>query len=252
MTNSLGAALGFARSRSGAFSPPSTMVCIRMEDQSQSLGSHPRLSAGVGSNGRFAVLEEDRDEEVMFEVRACWRRVAASPSFPPTAVDLVRSTEVGMASASEVGVPEAETESIFSAVPEGEVGSDEEVEVESEADVAPVAMIRRSAHIQEGFISSDMVNVREVITIRRCDEGASNIPPRCIEVCHEVGFARDRQWHGAPKPFAHSERLEIVHIDPENVVVPTGTRRQSSEKPVVGQVTIERETEQGGRCGEEG
>ena len=54
---------------------------------------------------------------------------------------------------------EAETESIV---------SDEEVDVESEADVAPAAMIRRSAHIQEGFISLDMVNVREVITIRSC------------------------------------------------------------------------------------
>ena len=37
----------------------------------------------------------------------------------------------------------------------------------------------------------------------------------------------NRQWHGALKPFAHSERL----VDPENVAVPTGTRRQSSEKP---------------------
>ena len=41
-----------------------------------------------------------------------------------------------MESASEVGVPEAETESILFAVPESEVVSDEEVEVESEADIA--------------------------------------------------------------------------------------------------------------------
>ena len=96
----------------------------------------------MGHNGRFAALaEEDSDEEVMLEVRACRRRVAASPSFPPTAVDPVMPTEVDMESASEVGIPEEETESIYYAVPESEVGSDEEVEVESEADVAP-AMIR--------------------------------------------------------------------------------------------------------------
>ena len=89
-------------------------------------------------------------------------------------------------------MPEAETESILSAVPESEVGSDEEVEVESEADVAP-AMIRRSARIQEGFISLDMVNVREVITIKSC---VMKVPPTFLR----------------------------------------GTRRQSSEKPVVGQV----------------
>ena len=123
----------------------------------------------VGYNGRFAVVaeEEDSDGEVMLEVRACRRRVAASPSFPPTAVDPVMPTEVDMESAFEVGMPEEETESILSVVPESEVGTDEEVEVESEADVAP-AMIRPSAHIQEGFISLDMVNVREVITIRSC------------------------------------------------------------------------------------
>ena len=132
-------------------------------------------------------------------------------------------------------MPEEETESIFSAVPESEVGSDEEVEVESEADIAP-AMIRPSAHIQEGFISLDMVNVREVITIRSCVMKCFQHSPRCIQVCHEVGVARDHQRHGVPKPFACSQRLEIVHIDPENAVVPTGTRRQSSEKPVIGQV----------------
>ena len=51
-----------------------------MEDKSQSLGS----------------------EEVMLEVRASRLRVAASPSFPPTAVDPVMPTEVDMESASEV------------------------------------------------------------------------------------------------------------------------------------------------------
>ena len=60
----------------------------------------------------------------MLEVRACRRRVAASPSFPPTEADPVRPTD--MESASEIGGPEAETESILSAVPESEVGSDEE------------------------------------------------------------------------------------------------------------------------------
>ena len=79
-----------------------------------------------------------------------------------------------MESASEVGGPEAETESILSAVPESAVGSDEEVDVESEADVAPAAMIRRSAHIHEGFVSLDMVNVREVIAIRSC---VMKVPP---------------------------------------------------------------------------
>ena len=54
------------------------MVCIRMEDQSQGFrvpsASHEFVSvdavvpAGVGYNGRFAVLaEEDSDEEVMLE-----------------------------------------------------------------------------------------------------------------------------------------------------------------------------------------
>ena len=57
--------------------------------------------AGVGYNGRFAVLaEEDSVFEVMLEVRACRRRVAASPSFPPTEGDLVRP-KVDMESASE-------------------------------------------------------------------------------------------------------------------------------------------------------
>ena len=60
-----------------------------------------------------------------FQVRACRRRVAASPSFPPTETRPVRPSDVDMESASEVGVPEAETESILSAVPESEVGSDE-------------------------------------------------------------------------------------------------------------------------------
>ena len=207
-----------------AFSPPSTRVHIRIEFVS------------VGHNGRFAALaQEDSDEEVMFEVRACRRRVAASPSFPPTAVDLVMPIEVDMESASEVGMPEEETESIFSAVPESEVGSDEEVEVESEADVAP-AMIRpctypRRVHqFGHGECAGGHHN-QEL-----CDEGTSNIPPLCIQVCHEVGVARDHQRHGVPKPFACSQRLEIVHIDPENAVVPTGTRRQSSKKPVIGQV----------------
>ena len=55
--------------------------------------------AGVGFNGRFAVLaEEDSDFEVMPEVRHA--RVAASPSFPPTEADLVRP-KVDMESASE-------------------------------------------------------------------------------------------------------------------------------------------------------
>ena len=85
-------------------------------------------SANRGHNGRFAALTQE-DSDVMLEVRACRRQVAASSSFPPTAVDPVMPTEVAM--------PEEETESIFSAVPESEVGSDEEVEVESEADVAP-------------------------------------------------------------------------------------------------------------------
>ena len=155
------------------------------------------VPAGVGYNGRFAVLaEEDSDEEVMLEVRARRRRVAASPSFPPTAVDPVRPTEVDMESASEVGVPEAETASILSAVPESEVG-------ESEADVAPVAMIRRSVHIQERvhqFGLGECTGGHHNQEL--CDEGASNIPSRCMQVGHEVGGARDRQWHGGPKPFA--------------------------------------------------
>ena len=63
-------------------------------------------------------------------------------------IDPVR---VDMESASEPSGPEAETESIISAVPASEVGSDMEVDVESEAD-APVAEIRLSAHIQAGFV----------------------------------------------------------------------------------------------------
>ena len=190
------------------------------------------VPAGVVYNGRFAVLaEEDNDEEVMLEVRACRRRVAASPSLPPTAVDLVRPTEVDMESASEVGVPEAETESILSAVPKSEVGSVEEGGVRGRCctsdDQTFSTHPRRVHQFGHGECAGGHHN-QEL-----CDEGASNILPRCMQVCHEVGVARDRQ---VPKPFAHSERLETVHIDPENAVVPTGTRRQSSEKPVVGQV----------------
>ena len=51
-------------------------------------------NAGIGYYGRFAVLaeEDSEDDEVMPEVRACRRRVVASPSFPPTEADPVRPT----------------------------------------------------------------------------------------------------------------------------------------------------------------
>ena len=53
------------------------------------------VPVGVGYNARFEVLaEEDSDGEAMCEVRACRRRVAASPSFPPTEAGPVRPTEV--------------------------------------------------------------------------------------------------------------------------------------------------------------
>ena len=38
--------------------------------------------------------------------------------------------------------------------------------------------------------------------------------PWYIQVSSEVGVPRHRQWHGAPKPVAHPERLEIVHVVP--------------------------------------
>ena len=72
---------------------PSTMVC--MLEWSQRLGFCPHefvsvdavvpAHAGVGFNGRFAVLAEvDSDDEATPEVRARRRRDASSPSFPPT------------------------------------------------------------------------------------------------------------------------------------------------------------------------
>ena len=148
---------------------------------------------GVGYNGRFAVLaEEDSDDEAMLEVRACRRQVAASPSFPPTEADPVRPTEVDMESASEPRWLEAETEPILFVFPESEVGSDVEVNVESEADIAPVAMIRPSAahpsrvrQFGHGECAGGHRN-QEL-----CDEGASSIHPRCIQIRHEVSVARE-------------------------------------------------------------
>ena len=120
-------------------------------------------------------------------------------------------------------------------MPESEVGSDVEVDVESEADVAPAAVIRPSAHIQAGFVRLDMVNVREVIAIRGC---VMKVPPAFLRGAYRsMRLALQEIVSGMElKPVADSERLEVVPLAPDNVVVSSGTRRQSSEKSVAGQV----------------
>ena len=86
-----------------------------------------------------------------------------------------------VSTASEPSGPEAETESVLSAKPKSEVGSGVEVDVESQADVPPAAVIKPSAHIQAGFVSLDVVNVREVIAIRGC---VMKVPPAFLRAAH--------------------------------------------------------------------
>ena len=69
-------------------------------------------SAGIGYNGRFAVLAEESEDEAEPEVMLQRRRVV-SPSVESTEQDPVRPTEVDMESRSRAS--EADTESLSSA-----------------------------------------------------------------------------------------------------------------------------------------
>ena len=81
-------------------------------------------------------------------------------------------------------------------------------------------MIRRSAHFQEGFVSLDMVNVREdVIVIKSC---VIKVPPAFFRrACRSaMGLALQEIVSGMElqNSLRIPEKLEIVYVDAENAV----------------------------------
>ena len=113
-------------------------------------GAAVPASAGIGYNGRFAVLAEESEEEAEPELLFQRRRVV-SPSVPSTEQDPVRQTEVDMESGSRAS--ETDTESLSSSAPRNEAPPEVEVDSESQFVFVPAPAVRPSARTQSGFIA---------------------------------------------------------------------------------------------------